>query len=270
MIDLEDGGGIIEAATPGQRLGFRRQIGQLVLSEAGGVAFAPLRHQAEFIVVGEFRGQRGGFEMVGGEKLRQGLDGLPHAVAVRTFRAHSEDLHAVDDLVLAGGQKLAFRSAFASFLAVDLHDAKPANRHRLHVGLMAKDGDGILCLVTHLFHIEGRCRIVNRREARRGAIVDIEDKVAVGVGQGLGQRHLDGLPVDLERDGLPVVLLAGIILPDEISLAVAAEEPLVVVANEKSGGWFGDGKFGGHGIKRLGPGKARRGRDGRPDRRRSS
>ena len=157
---------------------------------------------------------------------------IPDAVAVRSLRHHGEDFHAFDDLMLAGGQEFALRRALATLHAVNLDDAEPANRHGLHVRLMAKHGNGNLGFVADFFHVKGNGGIVNRRVTGGRPVLEIEDEISIRVGEGTRHRHLDGLAVDLQGDDFVVVRFTRIILPDQVAALVATENSLIVIAYE--------------------------------------
>ena len=122
-------------------------------TEALGIAAATHRQLAKLVEWREFPRDfrlRRRLPMIGREQLRDDLDRLPHAIAVRPVSIHGEDFHAVLHRMLAGRQELALRGAFAALLPVDLHDAEPANRDRRHVRQMAKRRDRDLRFVARL------------------------------------------------------------------------------------------------------------------------
>ena len=128
---------------------------------------------------------------------------------------------------------------------------RPADRDRLHVRLMAQHGNRHFRLIAHFLDVKGEGGVVNRGVAGRGSVLQIEHEIPVGVGEGTGQRHLHGVAVDLQRDDFIIVALARIVLPDQISLGIAAEDSLVVVANEEAGDWFWNGERCGHGVRQV-------------------
>ncbi len=87
----------------------------------------------------------------------------------------------------------------------------------LHVGLVAENGDGNFLFVADFLHVKGDGGVVDRGVTGRRPVLQVEDEVAVRVGEGPGEGNLDGLAIDLERDDLVVVRVARVILADEIS-----------------------------------------------------
>ena len=154
VVDLKNGRRFVKATATLQFFGGSgRRIGKDIELEAGRVGIAALRHNAELIVVIQLRRRGRGLEMIGGKQFGQRLHCAAHALAVGTLGHHGENFHAFDDLVLARGQKLSLGGALAAFHAVDLHDAQAADRDRLHVRLMAENGNRHLRLVAGFLHI---------------------------------------------------------------------------------------------------------------------
>src|SRR5207248_11071887 len=94
---------------------------------------------------------------------------LPDSVTIGSGSVHGKDFHPIFDLVLARRQKFAFRSPTAALLAIDLHDAKPANRDWRHVWLMAQNRDGDFLLIPELLHVKLPRRIIDGCVTWRGA-----------------------------------------------------------------------------------------------------
>jgi len=173
--------------------------------------------------------------MIGRQELRHHFDGAPDALAILARVVHGEDLHAFLDMVLAGGKELALGGPFSPLLAVDLHDAKAADRDRSHMLQMTERGDGNLGLAAH-FLVKRAGRIVNGGVAGSRPLLQVEHEIAVGIGERFGQRDPDRLAVDLQGDDFLVIGFARIVLAKEMSRAVAAKQAFIVVADEKTFG----------------------------------
>ena len=123
--------------------------------------------------------------MVSRQKFCHRFHRLADSITIRSRRVHGKDFHPIFDLVLARRQKFAFRGPTAALLAVDLHDAKSADRDWRHVWLMAQNRDGNFLLISQLLHVKLPRRIENGRIARCGAPFQIHDNVPTSIRQGL-------------------------------------------------------------------------------------
>ncbi len=226
MIDQEDGRRSIVFAPAGARPRGRRRIREHLQLEARRIGAASFRHLAELIEMREFLLQlrrMGRLEMIRRQKFCHDFHRLPNSVAIGAGSVHGENFHPVSDLVLARRQQFTLRGAAAPLLPVDLHDAKPADRNRMHVRLMAENRDRNFLFVAYLLHVELSRRVVDCGVTRRGAPLQIDHDIAIGIGQRLGQRHGDRHTVDLKRYVFFVVGFCRRIEPNELAVDVPAE-----------------------------------------------
>ena len=138
----------------------------------------------------------------------------------------------VDILVNNAGVSQAFRlmdSSQADYdLVMDVSVRGAYNMSRAVVPHMRSRKSGAIVCMGSVAAQRG----VRLRVARRRPPVHILHNVSLRVLQRLRHRHGDALPVDLQRDLLLVVGGGRRIQADELPVDVAAEQALVIIANE--------------------------------------
>ena len=171
--------------------------------------------------------------MIGRQQFGEHFHAPAHPFPVLAGIVHGEDFHPVLHLVLAGGQEFAFGRPLTPLRPVNLYHAEPTDGHRVHVLLVAQDGDGDFRLVARLFDVELHRRVVNGRVAGLRPALQVLHDVPVRVLQRRGQRYGDGLPVDRQRHHLGEVRRRRRVQPHELPVEIAPEKSLAIVTDPR-------------------------------------
>src|SRR5690349_7125969 len=123
--------------------------------------------------------------MIGSQQFRHDLDSLPHTISIGSRRVHREYFHSLLHWMLAGGEQLSLGGAAAALLPINLHHAKPADRDRTHVRLVAQNRNWNFRFVSELFYVKLPCCIKDRCITRCSTPFPINHDVSIGVRQWL-------------------------------------------------------------------------------------